>query len=152
MSTTVYNRPAGRSRTMRASRFNAPGVPLTVEECRVPALDVGDVLVGVMAAGVCGSDVHMWRGVVPVRQLPLTLGHEMAGTVEACGPAVAQWEPGDQVIVRAASGCGECGACSSGRDNLCSRQRVLGMELDGGFAQYVRAPAANLVPLPPGIS
>jgi len=137
---------------MRASKFSAPGAPLTVEECPVPALDAGEVLVRVMAAGVCGSDVHMWRGIVPVRQLPLTLGHEMAGTVEAWGPAVAGWGPGDQVIVRAASGCGECGACSDGRDNLCSRQGVLGMDLDGGFAQYVRAPAANLVPLPQGIS
>jgi len=107
--------------------------------------------VRVEAAGVCGSDVHMWRGHVPVRQTPIILGHEIAGVIERCGEGTAPWAPGDRVIVRAAAGCGACARCAGGEDNLCSRQTVLGMDVDGGFAQFVLAPAANLVPLPPHI-
>lgn len=137
--------------TMLAARFYAPDRPLAVEPCPVPVPGPGDVLVRVRACGVCGSDVHMRHGRVPVRTKPIILGHEIAGTVAACGDASAPWREGDPVIVRAGRACGTCPQCRSGRDNLCPHQRVLGMDEDGGFAQYVRASSACLLPLPDGV-
>ena len=90
----------------------------------------------------------MWHGNVPVRQTPIVLGHEIAGVIVECGAETAPWKPNDRVIVRAASGCGVCARCLRGEDNLCADQTVLGMDVDGGFAQYVLTPAANLVRLP----
>ncbi len=136
---------------MIAARLHAPGGPLRVEEVQVPAPGPGEVLVRVVAAGVCGSDVHMLHGRVPVAKTPITLGHEMAGTVAAAGPN-AGVSLGQKVIVRAGAACGQCPACAAGDDNLCSQQKVLGMGEDGGFAQYVRAPASCLVPLPENVS
>ncbi len=138
---------------MLAARLYAPGTPLKVENVLTPSLQAGDVLVRVLACGVCGSDVHMWQGAVPARKTPIVLGHEIAGRVAlpAEGPESSAWKVDDPVIVRAGSGCGNCHYCRSGRDNLCPSQRVLGMDEDGGFAHYVRAPAASLVPLPDGV-
>ncbi len=133
---------------MIAARFTAPGLPLSVGPCPLVQPETGRVLVRVEAAGVCGSDLHMWQGNVPVRQTPIVLGHEIAGVIVECGAETAPWEPEDRVIVRAASGCGACARCREGEDNLCPHQTVLGMDADGGFAQYVLTPAANLVRLP----
>lgn len=136
---------------MTAARLHAPGGPLRVEEVQVPAAGRGEVLVRVLAAGVCGSDVHMLHGRVPVAKTPITLGHEIAGTVAAAG-AGAGVSHGQGVIVRAGAACGQCPPCRAGNDNLCPQQKVMGMVEDGGFAQYVRAPASSLVPLPEGVS
>ncbi len=135
---------------MRAARLHSPQAPLQIEEVPLPQTANGEVLVRVLACGVCGSDVHMARGTVPVRKTPIVLGHEIAGVVAASGPG-EPWEEGDRVVVRGGSGCGRCDGCRSGRDNLCQEQRVLGMDEDGGFAGYVKAPASNLVALPDGI-
>ncbi len=137
--------------TMLAARLHSAGAPLKIEECPVPALAPGEVVVRVLACGVCGSDVHMWQGTVPVARTPIVLGHEIAGRVASCGPDSSPWSVDDAVIVRAASGCGGCRHCAGGHDNLCQNQHVLGMDRDGGFARYVKAPAANLLPLPDGV-
>lgn len=136
---------------MLAARLHSPSAPLQIEERPLPALEPGEVMVRVLACGVCGSDVHMWRGTVPVARTPIVLGHEIAGRVARCGPGSSPWKVDDAVIVRAASGCGDCRHCAGGHDNLCRNQHVLGMDLDGGFARYVKAPAANLLPLPDGV-
>lgn len=136
---------------MRAARFYAADKPLSIESCPRPVPESGEVLVRVKACGVCGSDVHMRHGRVPVRKSPIILGHEIAGVVADVGTGGSPWKEGDAVIVRAGGSCGTCAFCQSGRDNLCSRQRVLGMDEDGGFAEHVKAPAASLVPLPEGV-
>jgi len=133
---------------MVAASFTTPRLPLSVGPRPVAQVAPGQILVRVEAAGVCGSDVHIWHGNVPVRQTPIVLGHEIAGVIAESASETAPWKPGDRVIVRAASGCGACARCREGEDNLCPNQTVLGMDCDGGFAQYVLTPAANLVPLP----
>lgn len=145
MSTTA---PTPVPTQMIAATLTAPGEPLVVGSQPLPPPATGEALVRVEAAGVCGSDVHMWHGNVPVRQTPIILGHEIAGVIVECGAETAPWKPNDRVIVRAASGCGGCARCLEGEDNLCPNQTVLGMDLDGGFAQYVLTPAANLIRLP----
>src|SRR3989337_4258066 len=71
---------------MLAARFHSASAPLKIEDCPLPALQPGEVLVRVLASGVCGSDLPMWRGSVPVRKRPITLGAEVAGAVAARGP------------------------------------------------------------------
>lgn len=148
MSSTARTAPqAGQV----AALFKSPRLPLAVEPHPLGKPGAGQAVVRVEAAGVCGSDVHMWRGNVPVRQTPIVLGHEIAGVIEQCGEDAAPWQSGDRVIVRAAAGCGQCSHCRRGYDNLCPHQTVLGMDTDGGFARYVLCRATNLVALPPEV-
>lgn len=139
---------------MRALRklTNAPGVTLT-DVPDLPAPGVGEVIVEVQAAGICGSDLHIeeWAGgyefIVP--SLPVTLGHELAGRVAAAGEGVAL-TPGQGVVVIPSVTCGVCEACRAGDFDACLNRRGIGMTRDGGFARQVLAPERNCLPLPPG--
>jgi len=116
-----------------------------------PEPDVGEALVQVKAAAVCGSDLHGWLGHSRGRVPPLVLGHEAAGIVaelRASGTAV---KVGDRVVIFPMIGCGQCQSCAAGQDNLCRRRRVLGLHVAGAFAEYVKVPARNLYPLPPAV-
>jgi 2-desacetyl-2-hydroxyethyl bacteriochlorophyllide A dehydrogenase len=114
----------------------------------------GEVRLRVEACGLCGSDLHFWRGgpmcpgVAP--------GHEIAGCVEALGDGVEGWRVGDRAAVEPLASCGECHACRSGRDALCPRLAIFGVHRDGGFAESVAVPAHRLfrVPddLPPAVA
>jgi len=84
-----------------------------------------DVLIRVMACGVCGSDVHGLDGSTGRRIPPLIMGHEASGVIEAVGERVAAWRPGDRVTFDSTVYCGECPFCRRGRINLCERRRVL---------------------------
>jgi len=134
--------------------FNAP---LDVRDVPEPQPGPHDAVVRVEACGVCRSDWHVWRGDwawVGVRpKLPRVLGHEFAGVVEAVGEAVELYRPGDRVTTPFRVACGRCELCKSGRSNLCAQRGVLGVDLDGAFARWVRVPAAdtNLVRLPDGV-
>jgi len=127
------------------------GGEVRVEEAPAPEAD-GWALVSARAAGVCGTELHFLEGMIPPPTVPFLLGHEAAGVVlEApAGSAVAA---GDRVAVYNFVGCGRCRSCRTGRDSLCtSSVGQLGFSLPGGFADVVRAPAENLVPLPNGVS
>lgn len=113
----------------------------------------GWALVAVRAAGICGSDVHAFEwtegyGFMAGR-LPLTLGHEFSGTVVAVGQG-AGVSPGDAVVCWPTIGCGQCGACAADRRQDCQDRRIIGLHIDGGFAERVLVPAANLRPAPEG--
>jgi threonine dehydrogenase-like Zn-dependent dehydrogenase len=115
-----------------------------------PQLAVGDGLVRVGAVSICGSDVHGWLGHSRGRVPPLVLGHEMAGVVERVEGAAAV-EPGQAVAVYPIIGCSRCSYCASDREYICRRKRVLGLHEAGGCAQYLKAPARNLYPIPEGM-
>lgn len=135
--------------TMQAARFYATRQPLRVETVPVPEIGAQEVLVAVKACGLCGTDVHIaLEGSVPTFVQPVTLGHEVAGMIAAVGAQVQDWQEGDRVGLYGQTVCGSCFACRSGRDALCIEARILGMHRDGGFAQYIRVPAANLFRLP----
>lgn len=138
--------------TMRALRLVEPGVP--VEERRVPrpAPGEGEVLVRVRAAGVCHSDAHYRAGTSGAGPRPITLGHEVAGTVERTGPGVAGLAAGDRVCLHYLDVCGSCPECDAGREQFCPEATMLGKSRDGGWAEFVRVPARNAVPLPAGIT
>jgi 6-hydroxycyclohex-1-ene-1-carbonyl-CoA dehydrogenase len=106
------------------------------------------VVVEVAGCGVCHTDVGFAFDGVPTRaSLPLTLGHEISGTVVAAGEGVSQWN-GRSVIVPAVIPCGECGPCRVGQPTICRRQFMPGNDGDGGFATHVRVPARGLCPVP----
>ncbi len=133
---------------MKAVRMVAVGQPLEQHELPVPALGPRDVLVRVRAAGICHSDAHYRAGKSPVRPLPLTLGHEIAGVVEQAGPLVASLQVGDRVCLHYLLSCGDCYYCSLGSEQFCSQGSMLGHYSNGGYAEYIAVPERNAVRLP----
>jgi 2-desacetyl-2-hydroxyethyl bacteriochlorophyllide A dehydrogenase len=134
---------------MRAARFEGVGRPLTVQMVPVPRLSAEDVLVRVAATGLCGSDVHIAvEGTTPTSHLPITLGHEIAGTIAAVGDDVAGWDVDERVCVFPLTFDGTCTACLAGHSEICSNRRAIGIHRDGGLAEYVAVPAKNLAAVP----
>jgi L-iditol 2-dehydrogenase len=121
---------------------------LQVVSVPIPDPGPGEVLVRVLAAGICGTDRHLYLGEFPSRP-PVTLGHEFAGLIEATGPGV-DLAVGTLVTCDPNIACGTCPACRRGRVNLCSNNRPIGVGQDGGFATYVRFPARQALPFPAG--
>src|SRR6476659_10533458 len=112
-----------------------------------------DVLVRVGAAGVCATDLHAIDGLMEPAgvTLPLVLGHENAGWVEAVGDGVTTVRPGDAVLVYPPWSCGLCVPCRRGNDMHCVRHEFTGLSVDGGFAEYVLVPERSLLLLPAGV-
>lgn len=137
---------------MRAVALETFGAPLALKDVPAPEPGDGEVLVRVLAAGVCGTDVKLWRGDIPGTPLPLVLGHETAGVVEATGPGVEGVSAGTHVVVFHHLFCGSCRSCLRGLENRCDLQpgRV-GFDRDGGWADYLTVPARNVVPVPNGV-
>lgn len=134
---------------MKAVRYCGPGQPLRLEEVAVPLPGTGEVLVRVRAAGICHTDLHFLSGLLDLGVAPLTLGHEIVGTIERVGPGVDSPKEGDRVILYYYVGCGRCARCRRGEENLCSSLRAeYGFLSDGGFAEFAMIPARNAVPLP----
>lgn len=108
----------------------------------------GEALVKVTYAGVCGSDVHIFNGTNPIAVTPVVQGHEFTGEIEATGPDCdGDLSQGDRVIVYPLVSCGKCGACAAGKPHVCKSLVVIGVNRDGGFAQYVIVPYDNLLPV-----
>ncbi len=121
-------------------------------DVEVPEPGPGGVLVRVEATGLCHSDLHVmdWPAGTLGWELPVTLGHEVAGTVAALGPGAAGVEEGDAVLVYGPWGCGVCRQCVRGAENICERGRELrgsgcGLGFDGGLAEYVLVPSSRLL-------
>jgi propanol-preferring alcohol dehydrogenase len=122
---------------MRALRAPAPRRALEEIDAPVPAPAAGQVLVRVSACGVCRTDLHVVDGELASCRYPVTPGHEIVGTVLEGG---SRFRAGERVgIPWLAWTCGECGYCTSGRENLCERARFTGCHVDGGYAEYVVA-------------
>jgi propanol-preferring alcohol dehydrogenase len=138
---------------MKAAVVHAFGRPLALEEVPVPTPGPGQVLVRIVASGVCHTDLHAADGDWPVKpSLPFIPGHEGAGTVAAVGRGVTTLKEGDRVGVpwlhRA---CGLCEYCLTGWETLCAEQQNTGYSVNGGFAEYVLAPAAYVAQLPASV-
>jgi propanol-preferring alcohol dehydrogenase len=124
------------------------GNQLRVEEVPEPEAETGQVRVAVRAAGVCGTDLHAAHGRLPVPTLPVIMGHEGAGIVDAVGEGVSGFREGDRVLLLPSETCGACPACEAGHLGLCPSARILGMARDGTFAEKIAVPASCVLPLP----
>lgn len=135
---------------MKAVRLYAPG-DLRVEQVDVPAIGAGDVLVKVMAVGVCGSDIPRVLHYGAYRP-QLTIGHEFSGVIESVGQSVEGWHLGQRVVAAPLMPCYKCQWCLAGHYSLCEDYDYLGSRSDGAMAEYVRVPQANLLALPEEVS
>jgi propanol-preferring alcohol dehydrogenase len=140
-------------KTMKAAVVTAFGAPLAIREVPVPQVSAGQVLVRVMASGVCHTDLHAASGDWPVKPtLPFIPGHEGVGVVAQVGPGVSHLKEGDRVGVPwLHSACGRCEHCSGGWETLCESQSNTGYSVDGGFAEYVLADAGYVGMIPRGL-
>lgn len=141
--------------TMKAAVLQKP-FEITMEELPLPKTDKDEVLVKIMAVGVCGSDVHYYEhgkiGPYVVRK-PIILGHECAGIVAAIGENVTRFKLGDRVAVEPGVTCGRCEACKKGRYNLCPDVQFLATPpVDGAFVQYIKHREDFLFPIPDHLS
>ncbi|MFH1566917.1 MAG: alcohol dehydrogenase catalytic domain-containing protein, partial [Gemmatimonadota bacterium] len=106
----------------------------------------GQALVRVRRCGICGTDLHAYKGRQPFLEYPRILGHELGVEVVAVGPGVSGVKAGDRCAVEPYLNCGACGACARGRANCCERLTVLGVHIDGGMRERLLLPAAKLHP------
>ncbi len=137
--------------SMRAMVLDAPGRPLRPAELPVPTPGPGEVLVKVLACGVCRTDLHLVDGELPDPKLPVVPGHEIVGEVAALGSGAEGLAPGQRVGVPwLGRTCGVCRFCRSERENLCDEPLFTGYTRDGGYAEYTLADARYCFPLPAG--
>jgi len=139
---------------MRAILKKEPGPGFVLEEVPRPEISADDVLVRVRMAGICGTDVHIHRWNEWARgriRLPRILGHEFVGEVAEVGERVSGVKAGALVTAEGHFSCGICTLCRTGHAHVCRETRILGIDTDGAFAEYVRVPAANVWPIDEGI-
>lgn len=135
---------------MRAMVLEAPRTPLVLRDIPVPDVGDGQVLLRVLACGVCRTDLHIRDGELTEPKLPLVQGHQVVGEVVRLGTGVEGVSVGDRVGVPWLGWtCGACRFCRSGRENLCERAKFTGYHVDGGFAEYAVADARFCFPIPP---
>src|SRR5216683_3403025 len=142
---------------MKAAILHDFKKPLSIEEVERPHPEADEVLIQVEACGACHSDLHVadgdWTQLAGIVKRPLILGHEIAGHVVERGAAVHELQVGDRVGVPWIHwSCGECEFCREGNENLCSRQKITGVTVDGGYAEFVKAPATHALKIPDGLS
>ena len=142
---------------MKAAILHDFKKPLSIEEVGRPRPEPDEVLIQVEACGACHSDLHVadgdWIQLAGIVKRPLILGHEIAGHVVEKGSAVLDLQIGDRVgMPWIYWSCGECEFCREGNENLCSRQKITGVTVDGGYAEFVKAPATHALKIPDGLS
>ncbi len=133
--------------TMKALRKMQPAKGLQMDTVAVPATGPTDVLVRVKMASICGTDLHIYgwdRWSQGRIKPPVTLGHEFCGAVERVGDEVRAVKPGDFVSAEMHVNCGHCHQCRVGEAHICQNLRIIGIDQDGAFAEFVKIPATNI--------
>jgi propanol-preferring alcohol dehydrogenase len=139
--------------TMSAMLLERAGRKLAARRIARPAPGEGEILIAVHACGVCRTDLHVYDGELAHPKLPLVLGHEIVGTVAACGAGAEKFPLGARVGVPWLGWtCGTCRFCVSGRENLCERAGFTGYTRDGGYAAYTIADERYCFAIPPAFS
>ena len=127
--------------------------PLTLEEIPNPEPEENEILVKVSACGVCHTELDEIEGRTPPPRLPVILGHQVVGIINACGRRASLYKIGDRVgVAWIYSACGECKFCLAGDENLCPGFQATGRDADGGYAQYMTVPEAYVCRIPGGFS
>ena len=135
--------------TMHTAQISKPGGAWELVERAIPEPAAGHVRVKVEACGICHSDVFVKDGLWPGLQYPRVPGHEVAGYIDAVGDNVGAWRPGQRVGVGWHGGhCFVCDPCRRGDFAMCVQRKVTGVDFDGGYAEYMIAPAETLAAIP----
>src|SRR5215468_7958049 len=135
--------------TMRVAQVSRPNGPFEIVERPIPEPGPGTVRIKVSACGICHSDSFTKEGGFPGIQYPRVPGHEVAGVIDAVGPGVLGWETGQKVGVGWNGGyCGSCDHCRRGEFFACVRGQVTGVTYDGGYGEYMVAPASAVALMP----
>ncbi len=137
---------------MKAMQLVEYGQPLKLVDLPIPRITRHDALVRIKACGVCHTDLHLQEGSIVRGRLPFTLGHEMAGEVAEMGEETDWLRKGMRVLVNYHYACGVCHNCRVGLEEECTELTSGGMDVDGGYAEYVKVPAKNLLTLPQEVS
>lgn len=137
--------------TMQALVYEGPW-QMPLREVPVPEVGADEMIVRVHTVGVCGSDVHGYKGTTGRRKPPIIMGHEFSGTVAAVGENVKEYYMGDPVVVTPLLTCGSCENCLKGFPNQCQNRSALGVNLNGAYAEYVKVAKKMVFPIPSGMS
>jgi len=146
--------PSSSTSTMKALRKMQAARGLSYESATVPSIGLTDVLVRVKLASICGTDLHIYgwdRWSQGRIKPPVTLGHEFCGIVERVGEQVDAIKAGDFVSAEMHVNCGHCHQCRLGEAHICPNVRIIGIDQDGAFAEFVKIPASNIIKLDPTI-
>ncbi len=142
-----------RERFLKAAVLYEIGKPLEIRDVPIPEIGAEDVLIETRSCGICGTDLHLVEGFGYVPKLPHIPGHEPSGLVSKRGANVAALREGDRVVPHLFLRCGKCTYCMSGRESMCAElEGIIGVTVDGAFAEYFKAPARNLFKIPHNVS
>lgn len=119
---------------------------MRLQEVSEPSLEPGEVVIAIKASGICGSDLHAYRGHDPRRLPGLIMGHELSGEIHAA--TSPRFKPGRKVTVDPLITCGHCPYCRTGRDNLCENRGMVGMSRPGAYAELMSIPEHSVIPIP----
>jgi propanol-preferring alcohol dehydrogenase len=127
--------------------------PLVLVDKAVPEPKVGEILIQTIVCGICHTDLHTVEGELPLRKRPVTPGHQVVGVVEKAGGDTTRFKVGDRVgVAWLYSTCAACSFCREGKENLCEKARFTGLDVDGGYAEYMVVPEGFAYPIPDGFS
>lgn len=132
---------------MRAAVLTKPG-QFEIHERPIPQPGRGEVLIRISRVGICGTDLHIFKGNYAADSLPMVPGHEFTGRIHAVGAEVSGLEPGSKVVVDTNIGCGNCYWCRRNEILNCPEMRQMGITMDGAFAEYMVVPANLVIPAP----
>lgn len=137
---------------MKALRIHQPRL-VKVDDVEEPQIKDNEVLIKVKYAGICGTDLHVYRGAMKNRvKYPAIPGHEFSGIVVKVGSEINWLSEGDEVVANPVHPCGRCVACLAGRPNICVNFKILGVDMPGVFAEYVKVRGNNVYKIPKGLS
>ncbi|AQS06203.1 zinc-binding alcohol dehydrogenase family protein [Clostridium beijerinckii] len=137
---------------MKTVMINKPNDLQIIEMDKPVITEHDNVLIKMKAAGICGSDVHIYHGQNAAATYPRVIGHEMVGEVVEVGSNATKIKAGDRVIVDQVVNCGECYACRKGRGNVCANLKVRGVHIHGGYREYIAVPESDVYILPDNLS
>lgn len=133
---------------MRTAKLTAPEKIELFDEPMIRDPKAGEALVKVKAVGICGTDLHIFKGERSDVALPRVMGHELSGIVEKVGEGVTNIKEGDCVVFDPVVACGTCKVCRKGHENVCADVKCFGVQMDGGFQDYIVVAAKKLYPYP----
>jgi propanol-preferring alcohol dehydrogenase len=134
---------------MKAAVLEEFSKPFAIKDMPIPVIDDDEVLLRVKACGLCGTDIKIWQGAKGGFSLPFIPGHEISGEIVDCGHNVKNIQKGDFGVVYFYISCGQCYFCGIDRETICSSIKGrIGHTINGGFAEYVKVPVQNFIPVP----